>query len=158
MGRLQTKHLDPGYTGTGKTELESLAYSYNIHNQITGINKDYARKTPGKYDKWGSFFGLYLGFENKDGVFTNAQLDGHVTGTLWSTQGDDAQRKYDFSYDNAGRLINALYGEKQNPGDGWSNATMDFSVTGTSGQITYDLNGNLLTMLQQCRRDARLCI
>lgn len=26
---------------------------------------------------------------------------------------------------------------------------MDFSITGTSGQITYDNNGNLLTMLQK---------
>ncbi len=149
MGRLKAKHLDPGYTGTGKTELESLAYSYNIHDQITGINKDYALKTAGKYSKWGNFFGLYLGYDNKDGTFAGAQLDGHVTGTLWSTQGDDVQRKYDFSYDNAGRLIKALYGEKQNTGDAWSNSKMDFSVTGTSGQITYDLNGNLLTMLQK---------
>ena len=149
MGRLKTKHLDPGYMGTGKTELESLVYNYNIHNQITGINQDYALKTAGQYDKWGHFFGLYLGYDNRNGVFASAQLDGHVTGTLWSTQGDDVQRKYDFSYDNAGRLIKALYNEKQNPGDSWSSGKMDFSVTGSNGQITYDLNSNLLTMLQK---------
>ena len=44
IGRLKTKHLDPGYTGSGKSELEALAYSFNIHNEITGINKDYALK------------------------------------------------------------------------------------------------------------------
>ena len=149
MGRLKTKHLDPGYTGSGKNELESLAYSCNIHNEITGINKDYALKTPGKYDKWGNFFGLYLSFNNKDFVFANALLDGHVTGTLWTTQGDDARRKYDFSYDNAGRLTSALFNERQKPGDNWSNAKMDFSVSGSNGKIAYDLNGNLLTMLQK---------
>jgi len=86
MGRLKTKHLDPGYTGiAGKNELESLTYSYNIHNNITGINKDYALKTSGKYDKWGNFFGLYLGYDNKDNVFVNKQLDEHVTGQLWNT-------------------------------------------------------------------------
>jgi hypothetical protein len=58
VGRLKTKHLDPGYTGSGKTEMEALTYSYNIHNNITGINKDYALKAPGKYAKWGNFFGL----------------------------------------------------------------------------------------------------
>lgn len=148
-GRLQTKHLDPGYTGSGKNELESLIYSYNIHNEITGINKDYALKTPGKYDKWGNYFGLYLGFDNRDNVFAAGQLNGQVTGTLWTTQGDDAQRKYDFSYDNAGRLTSALFKEKQKPADSWGNSKMDISVTGSNGRIEYDLNGNLLSMLQK---------
>jgi len=149
MGRLKTKKLAPGYTGGGKSEMESIDYSYNIHNQITGINKDYALKTPGKYNKWGNFFGLYLGYDNRDGAFASQLLDGHVAGTLWSTQGDDVQRKYEFSYDNVGRLVNAIFNEKQAPGDAWSNAKMDFSVTGNTGKITYDLNGNLLSMLQK---------
>jgi RHS repeat-associated protein len=149
MGRLKTKRLAPGYTGTGKTEIETLTYSYNIHNAITGINKDYALKKPG-LTKWDNFFGQYLGYDNKDGLFANAQLDGHVTGVLWSTQGDDAQRKYDYSYDNAGRLVNANYNERQKTTEAFSNARMDFGVTGTvQGKINYDLNGNLLSMIQR---------
>ena len=146
VGRLKTKHLDPGYTGSGKNELEALSYSFNIHNNITGINKDYALKTPGKYDKWGNFFGLYLGYDNQDGVFSAPNLNGQVTGVLWNTQGDDAQRKYDYSYDNAGRLINGAFKEKKTTADTWSNTTMDFSVSGRNGKIEYDLNGNLLFM------------
>ncbi len=148
MGRLKTKHLDPGYTGSGKNEMEALTYSYNIHNEITGINKDYARKTSGKYDKWGNFFGLYIGYDDNT-IFANKQLDGHVTGLLWNTQGDDAQRKYDYTYDKAGRLTSAIFKEKQNPNDIWDNSKMDFPITGSSGKITYDLNGNLLSMLQK---------
>jgi RHS repeat-associated protein len=149
-GRVKTKHLDPGYNNpnSGQPDIESLNYSFNIHNQITGINKDYALKNTG-YDKWSHFFGLYLGFDNRDNVFSAAQLNGQVTGQLWNTQGDDAQRKYDYTYDNAGRLVNAAFKEQQHPGDGWANNKMDFSITGSSGQITYDLNGNLLTMLQK---------
>ena len=149
VGRVKTKHLDPTYTAGGNAELESLNYSFNIHNQITGINKDYAKKTAGAYTKWGHFFGMYLGFDNRDGTFTKAELNGQVTGVLWNTQGDDAQRKYDFRYDVAGRLTNAAFTEQQHVGDGYSNTKMDFSVTGVSGQITYDLNGNLLAMLQR---------
>lgn len=149
VGRVKTKHLDPGYTAGGNADLESLNYSFNIHNQITGINKDYALKNPVNYNKWGHFFGLYLGFDNRDNAFTNANLTGQVTGQLWNTQGDDAQRKYDYTYDNAGRLVNALFKEKQHVGDAWSNTSMDFSVNGNSGKITYDLNGNLLNMLQK---------
>ena len=150
MGRLKTKHLDPGYTGSGKTEMEALAYSYNIHNNITGINKDYALKTSG-YNKCGNFFGLYLGFDNKDNVFSAGLLDGHVAGQLWNTQGDDAQRKYDYTYDNAGRLSTAIFKERQKTTDAWDNSKMNFSVTGagTGSAITYDLNGNLLSMYQK---------
>lgn len=106
-------------------------------------------KNPANYNKWGHFFGLYLGFDNKDNVFANVQLMGQVSGQLWNTQGDDAQRKYDYTYDNAGRLATATYNEKLHTGDSWSNSQMDFSVKGTSGKITYDLNGNLLNMLQR---------
>ncbi|OQP54574.1 hypothetical protein A4H97_21635 [Niastella yeongjuensis] len=152
VGRVKTNHLDPDYvpvngrTGGG---LESLEFNYNIHNQLTGINKDFALKNPANYNKWEHFFGMYLGFDNRDNVFAGSQLDGKVSGVLWNTQGDDAQRKYDFTYDNADRLVNAAFTEQKYPGDGWSNAKMDFTVTGTSGKITYDLNGNLLNMLQK---------
>ena len=149
MGRMLTKHLDPGYTGTGRSELESLTYSYNIHEKVTGINKDYALKTPGKYDKWGNFFGQCLGFDNRDGTFSSGRLDGKIAGSMWSTQGDDAQRKYEYSYDNAGRVTNAVFRQKLSPDDAWSNSTLDFSVSGHNGAIGYDLNGNLQYMLHK---------
>jgi RHS repeat-associated protein len=147
MGRVKTKHLDPGYSGGN--DLESLNYSYNIHNQITGINKDYALKTPGNYNKWGHFFGLFVGYDKTDGVFAASNLNGQVTGLLWNTQGDDAQRKYDYTYDHAGRLTSGIFKEQKHTGDGFSNTTMDFSVSGNSGKIIYDLNGNLLNMLHR---------
>ena len=151
VGRLKAKHLDPAYNNpnSGLPDLESLNYSYNINNQITGINKDYALKTAGNYSKWGHFFGLYIGFDNRDNIFTRSRLNGQVTGLLWNTQGDDNQRKYDYSYDHSDRLINAIFQEQPHSQDGWSNAKMDFSVSGTGGQITYDNNGNLLTMLHK---------
>lgn len=59
------------------------------------------------------------------------------------------KERYNYIYDNAGRLASAAFTEKQHTGDAWSNSQMDFSVSGTSGKITYDLNGNLLSMLQK---------
>ncbi len=150
MGRLKTKHLDPGYTGSGKNELEGLTYSYNIQNNITGINRNYSLKGSG-YDKWANFFGMDLGYDKTDGVFSGTKLDGHVAGILWNTQGDDAQRKYDYSYDNAGRLSRADFKERQTTGATWDNSKMDFTVKGAgpTGNIEYDLNGNLTYMLQK---------
>jgi RHS repeat-associated protein len=149
LGRTKTKRLAPGYTGNGGTELESLLYSYNLHGNLTGINKDYALKTPGLYGKWGHFFGIYLGFENSDNSFTAGRLDGRISGIIWNTQGDDTQRKFEYEYDNAGRVINAFFRERRNTGDSWSNGIMDFSSTGGLGKITYDLNGNLITLQQK---------
>ncbi len=149
LGRLKVKKLDPGYSAGGNADLESLHYTYNLHGRITGINKDYALKNPSNYNKWGHFFGLYLGYDNRDNVFINANLNGQVTGTIWNTQGDDAQRKYDFSYDNAGRLVNALFKEKIHSGDSWVSNKTDFSVTGSAGKINYSLNSNLLNMLHK---------
>jgi RHS repeat-associated protein len=126
-----------------------VTYTYNIHGQITGINKDYALKNPSNYNKWGHFFGMYLGYDNRDNVFSQSRLSGLLTGVLWNTQGDDAQRKYDYTYDNANRLTNADFTEQKHPGDGWSNGKMDFSVNGNGGKITYDANGNLTSLLRK---------
>lgn len=155
LGRVKTKRLAPGYTGTGKNELETMTYSYNIQSYINGINKDYATKTAGSYDKWGNFFGEYIGYDNAatdaagNKYFLQGRLDGKIAGIVWSTQGDDAQRKYDYDYDVAGRLSNALYKEKKLVTDGWNNAKTDFTTSGTNGKIVYDLNGNLLSLLRK---------
>jgi RHS repeat-associated protein len=153
IGRMGAKTLSPGYSNitTALSQLETLNYSFNIHNQITGINKNYALKTSGTYNKWGNYFGMDIGYDKTDNVFNTSakQLNGQVGGIVWNTMGDDAQRKYEYTYDNAGRLVAAAFNQQQHPGDGWGNSAMDFSVNGTSGQITYDLNGNLLTMLQK---------
>jgi RHS repeat-associated protein len=146
VGRIKKKRLYPGYTGTGKTEIETLNYTYNIHNSLTGINKGYALKQAG-LNKWDHFFGMYLGYDNRDGEFANTNLNGQVTGVMWSTQGDDEQRKYDYTYDNVGRLTNAVF--KQKKGTVWANDNLDFSVSGHGGKIQYDLNGNILAMLQR---------
>ena len=70
---------------------------------------------------------------------------------MWNTQGDDAQRKYDYTYDNSNRLTLASFTQQQHLGDGWSaSSQLDFSVSGTSGKITYDNNGKpCFTMLQK---------
>ena len=146
LGRLKTKRLAPEYTGSGSNELESLTYSYNLHGSLTGINKEYALKTPGLYSKWGHFFGVYMGYENLDNTFTSGRLDGRLTGILWNTQGDDAQRKFEFAYDPAGRLTKAVFHEKKSISDSWNNNTMDFSSIGSSSSIMYDLNGNLTSL------------
>ncbi len=58
--------------------------------------------------------------------------------------GDNRVRRYDFTYDAVNRLTNAYF--KQFTGSTFNlNAGIDFSATG----LSYDANGNFLTMTQR---------
>jgi len=142
-GALVNKRLAPGYNppNTSKTEMESLHYDYNIQGSLTGINKDYALST-NTYDQWNQFFGIYLGYDNRDNQFAAGQFNGSITGAIWKSQGDNSMRKYDYTYDNLGRLSSGLFQQRKTPADGWSNGAVDLSE-----YVTYaDANGNIGTM------------
>jgi RHS repeat-associated protein len=145
LGRVATQKLGP----SGTAAIEARDYFYNLHGSVIGINKDYALKKdwaidPGK--KWEHFFGIYLGYDNRDNLFTAPRLDGKITGMIWNSQGDDAQRKYNFEYDNVGQLENAVFTQRENTTHSWGNTKADFSVSSYTGKIEYDLNGNILSL------------
>ncbi len=153
LGRVKTKKVgtDPTPTRAGQP-MEVQDYNYNIQGWLTGINKDYALAqyigTPG-YDQWSRRLGLYLGYDNRDGKFTNVQpqYGGNISGTVWRSQGDNTPRKYEYTYDNANRFVNAAFRQIDGFGGGntnWSNATADF----TAGVSGYDENGNITGMKQ----------
>lgn len=142
-GQLKTKRLAPGYTGTGKNEIETQTFDYNIHGSLIGINKDYALHA-GNYNQWNNYFGMYLGYDNRDGVFSGARYDGSITGLVWKSQGDNSPRRYDFTYDGLDRFESALFQQKTKPADAWSNASVDFSVYAQYE----DGNGNLKSLKQ----------
>jgi RHS repeat-associated protein len=146
LGRMKVKKLGL----YGGSQIESLEYSYNINGQLTGINKFYATKDPARYNKWGNYFGLYLGYDNKDNAFAKAELNGNITGAIWCTQGDDNQRKYDYYYDAANQFVKASFTQKDKTTNLWTNTKFNFSVGSahTSGNIQYDANGNILQMTQ----------
>jgi RHS repeat-associated protein len=142
LGRMVKKTLSPT-GGTGGTPLETIDYSYNMRGWLTGINKDYALA---EYtgSQWDHFFGMYIGYDNRDGKFAAGQLNGQITGVQWKSQGDNTPRKFDFTYDNANRLLAANFTQRGNSGETWNAAKMDFSTK----NLSYDENGNLLTMMQ----------
>jgi RHS repeat-associated protein len=140
-GKLKNKTLAPGYTGSGKSAMETLNYDYNIQGWLTGINKTYALST-NVYDQWNQFFGFYLGYNNADNQFNAPQYNGAITGVIWKSQGDNSMRRYDYTYDNLGRLTSGVFQQRKAPSDGWSNGAIDLSES-----ITYaDQNGNIQTM------------
>ncbi|HTN06665.1 DUF6443 domain-containing protein [Agriterribacter sp.] len=127
--------------GMNGTPLDSLEYDYNIRGWVTGINKNYVSGVDKHY------FGMELGYDKTASAaattYTQAQYNGNVAGTVWKSRGDATNRKYDFSYDNVNRLINAAF--LQYSGGSWNNTKVNFSLTG----LSYDANGNLITLNQR---------
>lgn len=121
LGRVGGKRLDPSYAehfsgivpaGGG---LEYLKYSYNVQGRLIGINKDYAQKVD--YNKWGNFFGIYLSYADPGSTnFSNAaRFNGQLRGVMWNSQGDAEQRRYQYTYDNAGRLTKPEFAHRVTP-------------------------------------------
>jgi RHS repeat-associated protein len=143
LGQISKKILAPGYTGTGSTQMETLNYAYNIQGWLTGINRFYALAT-NTYAKWDYFFGMYLGYENADGLLSQAQHDGTITGTIWKTQGNNSPKRYDYSYDRLSRLTDANFLVKNIPSDAWS-SNEDYSSS-----VSYaDKNGNISNLVHK---------
>jgi RHS repeat-associated protein len=135
LGQLRAKYLG--------NNIDSLIYDYNIRGWLTGINKNYVAGSTNQY------FGMELGFDKSASVapgntYLVQEYNGNVAGTVWKSAGSGINRKYDYSYDNASRLVSAAFLQNTS-GSSWDKNQVDFSV----GNLTYDANGNILTMEQK---------
>jgi hypothetical protein len=147
MGRLLDKRLHASnYDGVSAVTtastfnyLQSLDYSYNIRNWLTGIN-DPATCTLQSGDQLVDVFRMQLNYETSVNGST-AQYNGNISSMQWNTHlsGTCSQRQlYMFSYDAGNRLTAAAH--RNWSGTAWT----DPNQYNESG-ITYDLNGNLKT-------------
>ncbi len=148
LNQLTKKKLAPEYnTNAG---LESLKQEYNIRGWLTGINRDYLKTSTTQTT---NYFGMELAYdqtssiETSSAAYVSAQYNGNIAGTMWRTQGDGMQRKYDFKYDNASRILSADFKQKNST---WDKTVLDLSMQ--VGSIlndpisAYDANGNIKYM------------
>ena len=134
LSELQTKFLG--------NNIDNLVYAYNIRGWLTEINKNYLTAASGNY------FGMELGYDKTpNAVGTNyngPQYNGNITGTIWKSAGDGVGRRYDYTYDNVNRLTNAYFIQNTS-GTAWDSAYINY----TASNLSYDANGNILTMNQK---------
>ena len=160
LGQLMKKELGKQKNTDGTysaNPLEYLNYAYNIRGWLTGINKGLLGGTAGSMPAMGvngNYFGMELGYDKTTSAATGSsyaatQLNGNITGTVWRSRGDQANRKYDFTYDALNRLTGAAFKQNGYNTSDWStsavNTAIDFSVSG----LSYDLNGNIKSMSQK---------
>lgn len=129
----QARNPDSTYS---TNPVDSLRYAYNVRGWLKGINSDYSRKQHSAVN----WFGEDLSY---DYGFSSSELNGNIAGIQWRSRGDGEQRAYGFSYDNANKLLNADYNQLVETS--WDKTKTDF----TASNITYDNNGNILTMDQK---------
>ena len=133
LGRLDGNNFSNGIDPT-------IKYEYNVRNWLTAINKEYCREATTDQT-----FGMELSY---DYGYTTKCYNGNIAGIKWRNSGKALEsRSYGYSYDNYNRLKSGDFVWK--PGVvtapiAWSNTAKDF----TASNITYDENGNILTMKQ----------
>ncbi|SHN25005.1 DUF6443 domain-containing protein [Chitinophaga sp. CF418] len=134
LGTLSSKRLEPN----GGTELERLNLDYNIRGWIRGLNKSYVN-TSGSTSNW---FGQEICY---DLGFDSSYYSGAISGVKWKGRSDGIARAYGYQYDPANRLVGAYFTQQNEGSSAWAQNLVDYSMSG----LTYDINGNLLTIKQR---------
>ncbi|MEO7049104.1 MAG: DUF6443 domain-containing protein [Ferruginibacter sp.] len=157
LGQLKSKKLAPEYNSN--VGLQTSNYDYNIRGWMLGMNRDYMTASPVNTNE---FFGMELAYDKTTASATGtsyaaSQFNGNIAGTLWKSAGDGVNRQYDFSYDNANRLLKADFKQK-NDDNSWNKLIVDYSVKMGDGTLlpdgnidytkAYDANGNIKQMQQ----------
>lgn len=136
------------YDNLGNVKIKNMGgaevqhYSHNIRGQVTGINAAHLN-TPNS----GLINMTYLSEINYDAGFTQKRYDGGISGFVWRTPSTD-KMAYGYSYDNVARTTHTEFREYNTAAGGgttWNKTNTDYTVS----NISYDANGNMLTMNQR---------
>lgn len=148
LGQISSKKIGQQKDDLGNLlgkEMEAQIFDYNIRGWLLGINRNYLAGNTGDhfgfelaYDKQGSKMN-----NNSGSLYAGKMLNGNVNGIMWRSTGDGEIRKYDYSYDVAGRLTGADFNQYTSNSFN-KNAKVDFTVS----NLQYDNNGNIQSMKQ----------
>ena len=153
LGQVSKKML--GTLVSSGLPVETLAYDYNIRGWLLGINRALISNTA-PVAGISPYFGMELAYDKTGATggginYAAAQFNGNVAGTRWKTIGDGVNRQYDFSYDNANRLLKADFNQYNKSDNSFNNTIVNYNVVmgnGTDYTTAYDANGNIKGMQQ----------
>ena len=141
LGQLISKNVG-GEDVTGATAYQKVDYSYNIRGWLKSINDIADLNTEN------DLFAFKINYNDFDSQGANdissAPLyNGNISSTYWKSNSDNVLRKYNYTYDNLNRLLEANYLKPQ------SSSLFDSYLE----KISYDKNGNILSLLRNGDQD-----
>ncbi|WP_213279912.1 DUF6443 domain-containing protein [Chryseobacterium indologenes] len=114
--------------------LQTIAYQYNIRGWMTKIND------PANLQN--KLFAYELRYNKPNNQFSgSARYNGNISQMSWITQNDAVLRNYSYEYDALNRLKEGRFWDAMNLERGEYHE-----------QLTYDLNGNIKTLLRRGRQ------
>lgn len=125
--------------------LQSVDFRYNIRGQLLSINNSTLTNDGVKNNDSNDLFGMEIMYDQVDNSLSNTRyFSGRVSAVRWMSRDGNGnltnERSYKYSYDILNRFTSATYADRPSGGS-WGN-TGGFDESG----ITYDENGNLLTL------------
>ncbi|MBL1223236.1 RHS repeat-associated core domain-containing protein [Chryseobacterium sp. L7] len=127
LGQIQTKNVG----NTTGSPLQTVKYAYNIRGWLTRLND------PSNLQN--KLFAYELRYNKPDSQFSgSAKYNGNISQMSWITQNDAVLRNYSYEYDPLNRLKEGRFWDAMNLDRGEYHE-----------QLTYDLNGNIKTLLRR---------
>lgn len=118
---------------------------YNIRGWLTGINKQAQQNLENGAIGSGSFYdAIFSEVLHYDYGYTKQNYNGNISGIRWTNASDKQARSYGYDYDNANRLMQADFTQRNN-GTWNTYSGIDYSLM----WMRYDANGNILNLAQK---------
>jgi RHS repeat-associated protein len=123
--------------------LQSVDFSYNIRGWMTGINKDVIDNLPAS----GKLFSYDIRHQNPESTSSLEFYNGTISEVSWNVSNTNIKRRYNYRYDKLSRLTDAIF---SNPND--AVPLNHFN----DEKVTYDSNGNILTLKRNAKNAVSL--
>ncbi|WP_333809270.1 DUF6443 domain-containing protein [Flavobacterium sp.] len=141
LGQLISKNVG-GEDVSGSSSLQKVDYTYNIRGWLKSINDVLDIESENDLFAFKINYNDYDSHGSND-VASTPLYNGNISSTYWITSADNVLRKYNYSYDNLNRLLEANYLKPQ------SSSYFDNYLE----QISYDKNGNITSLYRNGNLD-----
>jgi RHS repeat-associated protein len=151
LGQVVDKKL---HNTSGASFLQSIDYRYNIQGQLKSINNAQLASDAisNSNDDTNDYFGMEFLYNNTESgltASTDVYYNGNISAVKWKGVGAGAgatdQQSYKFTYDKADRL-------KTSTSQKYTGAAWTKEAGAMNENMTYDLNGNILTLKRNQRK------